>query len=171
MAYLTESPIQFASSYQIDNQPTDLVARTTDAFKQLGIDDQLGVLWVLYTEIGKSITPAAPGAARLHLAEGLLETIRQMSHEDQLRAMRDLADRRNTPISRAYGALSVNTKLALWYQLAVWMEDGSVVPVPQSYQLSMNARRVFEAIQRLEFGQQITVMRNAVVGMGVDPLA
>ncbi|HEY9711084.1 MAG TPA: orange carotenoid protein N-terminal domain-containing protein, partial [Oculatellaceae cyanobacterium] len=127
--------------------------------------------WFAYTEIGRSITPAAPGAARLQLAEGLLNQIKQMSHAEQLQVMRDLTTNANTQISRSYGLLSVNTQLAFWYQLAELMKDGFVVPVPAGYRMSRDAEKAFETLQQLDFGQQITVLRNAVVDMGVDPLA
>ena len=85
--------------------------------------------------------------------------------------MRDLASNKNTQISRSYGILSANTKLAFWYQLAQWMTQGFVVPMPVGYQLSSAGAQVIQAITQLDFGQQITVLRNAVVDMGVDPLA
>lgn len=49
------------------------------------------------------------------------------------------------------------------------MEKGVVAPIPQGYQLSANANAVLATIQQLESGQQITVLRNAVVDMGFDP--
>lgn len=149
---------------------TDAVTATTTLLNSLSVDDRLALLWFVYTEMGKSITPAAPGAARLHLADGLLHQIKSMSAADQLQAMRDLATNANTPISRAYGVLSANTKLAVWYQLAEWMNQGFVVGMPPGYQLSRDAQKVLKAIQELDFGQQITVLRNAVIDMGVDPL-
>lgn len=141
------------------------------AFKRLTTDDQLGLLWTLYQNMGRAITPAAPGAARLQFAEGLLEQVKAMPHQDQLQFMRDLVNRKNTPETRAYGLLTNNTKLAFWYQLAVLMDEGTVIPVPSYYKMSTGANEVFGQISKLEFGQQITVMRQAVVDMGVDPLA
>ncbi len=70
------------------------------------------MLWYVYTEMGRSITPAAPVAARLQLAEAILNQIKQMPHTQQLEVMRDLAANRNTQISRSYGIWSANTKLA-----------------------------------------------------------
>jgi len=61
--------------------------------------------------MGRSITPAAVGAARLQFAEGLLNQIKQMPEADQMQVMRDLT-RADTSISRSYGYFSVNTKLA-----------------------------------------------------------
>lgn len=147
------------------------VAATTAQVKRLSVDDQLALLWYAYTEIGRSITPAAPGAARLQFAEGLLNQIKQMPPQEQLQVMRDLANRVGTPISRSYGILSTNTKLAFWYQLAEMMKEGTVIPMSSTYQMSSEASQALANLTSLEFGQQITVLRNAVADMGVDPLA
>ncbi|MFM6134773.1 MAG: orange carotenoid protein N-terminal domain-containing protein, partial [Sphaerospermopsis kisseleviana] len=149
----------------------DAIPSTIAVFKALSVDDQLAVLWYAYTEMGRSITPAATGAARLQLAEGLLNQIKKMSHLEQLEVMRDLAAKRNTPISRSYGILSVNTKLAFWYELSELMVRGLVVPVPAGYKLSRDGSQVLETLKQLDFGQQITVLRKVVADMGVDPLA
>jgi hypothetical protein len=162
---------RFSGAFNYSNQIGDAVASTTAVFKALSVDDQLAVLWYAYTEMGRSITPAATGAARLQLAEGLLNQIKQMSHPEQLEAMRDLAAQRNTPISRAYGILSANTKLAFWYELSELMVKGFVIPVPAGYQLSRDGSQVLETLKGLDFGQQITVFRKVVSDMGVDPLA
>jgi hypothetical protein len=146
------------------------VADTIASIKRLTTDEQLGLLWTLYKNMGRSITPAAPGAARLQFAEGLLEQVKAMPQQLQLQFMRDLIDQKNTPETRSYGVFSSNTKLAFWYQLAVLMDEGTVIPVPSYYKMSDAATRIFGQISKLEFGQQITVMRQMVVDMGVDPL-
>ncbi len=172
MTYTTESASnRFSNRFNSSTQFADAVPATTALFNSLSVDDQLALLWYAYIEMGRSITPAAPGAARLQLAEGLLNQIKQMSHAEQLQVMRDLAVKRNTPVSRAYGILSTNTKLAFWYELSELMVQGFVVPMPPGYQPSRDVVKVLEAIQQLDFGQQITVLRNTVVNMGVDPLA
>ncbi|MEL6382822.1 MAG: orange carotenoid protein N-terminal domain-containing protein [Cyanobacteria bacterium J06626_18] len=141
------------------------------AFNRLATDDQLGLLWVLYRNMGGTITPAAPGAARLQFAEGLLRDVQAMPYQDQLQFMRDLVKQKSTPATRAYGVLTNNTKLAFWYQLAILMDEGKVIPVPEQYKLSDTALSLFGQIAELEFNQQISIMRQAVVNMGVDPLA
>jgi hypothetical protein len=147
------------------------VTNVITAFKGLTTDEQLGLLWVLYDNMGRSITPAAPGAARLQFAEGLLSEVKALPHQAQLQFMRELVEKKNTPLTRSYGVLSNNTKLAFWYQLAELMRTGEVIPVPSFYKLSQTALDVFGRISRLEFNQQITVLRQAVIDMGVDPLA
>lgn len=164
-------PTVISNPYAFSGQLADAVPATTALFQRLSVDDQLAVLWYAYTELGRSITPAAPGAARLQLAEGLLEQIKSMSHADQLQVMRDLVNQVGTSITRSYGVFSPNTKLAFWYQLAEWMKAGFVVPMPPGHILSQDGEQVLEALKALEMGQQITVLRTIVVSMGVDPLA
>ncbi len=162
---------QFTNIFDSNTRLENGVTTTTDLFKSLSVDDQLALLWYVYTEMGRSITPAAPGAARMQFAEGVLNQIKQMSHAQQLDVMRDLAAKRNTQISRSYGIWSVNTKLAFWFELSELMVQGLVAPMPSNYQPSRDVVKVLEAIKQLDFGQQITVLRNTVVNMGVDPLA
>ena len=142
------------------------------AIESLSIDDQLGLLWVLYENMGGLVTPAAPGATeRIKLAGGLIYEVANLPYEEQLQVMRDLVARVNTPITRAYGLLSSNNKLAFWYQLAEWMRSGEVIPTPEGYQLSAPATAVFNKVVRLEFNQQIAVLRLIVGKMGINPLA
>lgn len=147
----------------------DAVPATIARFTQLSAEDQLALIWFAYLEMGKSITIAAPGAASMVLAEGTLNDIRQMSFREQSQAMCDLANRTDTPICRTYATWSANIKLGFWYKLGQWMEEGIVAPIPEGYRLSANAAAVLKAIGDLESGQQITVLRNAVVDMGFDP--
>jgi hypothetical protein len=146
----------------------DAVPATIARFVQLSDEDQLALIWFAYTEMGTTITIAAPGAANMILAEGTMNEIRQKSFTEQTQIMCDLANRVDTPISRAYASWSVNIKLGFWYQLGQWMEQGTVAPIPEGYKLSANAAAVLQAIRGLEAGQQITVLRNAVVDMGYD---
>ncbi|MFM7218717.1 MAG: orange carotenoid protein N-terminal domain-containing protein [Nodosilinea sp.] len=146
----------------------DAVPATIARFTQLSAEDQLALIWFAYLEMGKTITIAAPGAANMQFAEGTLDQIRQMSFRDQSQVMCDLANRADTPISRTYATWSANIKLGFWFRLGQWMEQGFVAPIPDGYQLSANAAAVLQAIRNLDSGQQITVLRNAVVDMGFD---
>jgi hypothetical protein len=147
----------------------DAVPATIARFSQLSAEDQLALIWFAYLEMGKTITIAAPGAASMVLAESTLNQIKQMSFQEQTQVMCDLANRADAPISRTYASWSANIKLGFWYQLGQWMEQGTVAPIPEGYRLSANASAVLQAIRNLDPGQQITVLRNAVVDMGFDP--
>ena len=164
-------PLTLESAQNIfsNTQVPSPIPATIALFEQLSVDDQLALLWYAYTEMGRSITPAAVGAARLQFAEGLLNQIKQMPEAEQMQVMRDLANRADTPISRSYGYFSVNTKLAFWYELAELMKQGTVAPVPTGYEMSRGVATVLEAIKKIDPGQQITVLRNTVLDMGFEP--
>ncbi|NJO78094.1 MAG: Red carotenoid-binding protein [Cyanobacteria bacterium RM1_2_2] len=146
----------------------DAVPATIARFNQLNAEDQLALIWFAYTEMGTTITVAAPGAASMILAEGLLNQIKGMSPLEQTQVMCDLTNRADTPICRTYGTFTPNIKLGFWYELGRWMEQGLVAPIPEGYKLSANASAVLQSIRELDPGQQITVLRNAVVDMGYD---
>jgi hypothetical protein len=146
----------------------DAVPATIARFSQLSAEDQLALIWFAYLEMGRAITIAAPGAASMQFAEPTLETISKMPFQQQSQVMCDLANRADTPICRTYAAWSPNIKLGFWYRLGQWMEAGKVAPIPEGYKQSANASAVLQAIRNLEPGQQITVLRNAVVDMGYD---
>ena len=147
----------------------DAVPATIARFNQLSAEDQLALIWFAYLEMGKSITPAVLGAARMSLAERTMNEIRGMTFAEQTQVMCDLANRADTPICRTYAIWSQNIKLGFWYKLAEWMEEGLVAPIPEGYELSANAKAVLDTISGLDAGQQITVLRNAVVDLGFDP--
>ena len=159
----------FRNVSNYNTQTSNAVANAIAILKNLSVDEQLAVLWFAYTEMGCSMTPVATGSARLQLATGLLNQIKQMPHNEQLQVMRDLAAQKNTQISRSYGVLSPNTKLAFWYELSELMVRGVVIPIPVEYQLSQKGIKVLETLKQLDFAQQITVLRKVVIDMGVDP--
>ncbi|MFM7426803.1 MAG: orange carotenoid-binding protein [Elainella sp.] len=152
-----------------DTLSADAVPATIARFNQLSAEDQLAWIWFAYLEMGKTITVAAPGAAIMQFAEGILNDIRRMSFADQTQLMCDLANHADTPTCRTYASWSSNIKLGFWYQLGQWMDQGIVAPIPAGYKLSANASAVLQAVRELDQGQQITVLRNAVVNMGYDP--
>jgi hypothetical protein len=156
-------------AYTASNTNTPLV----NAFRQLSVDQQLALFWFIYTEMGESVTPAAPGAstASSGVAESLFNQVKEMSQDEQLQVQRDLVAQKNSLISREYGALSDTTKLLFWYLLARGMDDKAIVNVPDDYKLTSEAERLFNDVKKLDFNQQITAFRDIVAPMGVDPSA
>jgi hypothetical protein len=150
---------------------SNLNTSIVESFQNLDVDQQLALFWFVYTEMGKSITPAAPNASTVSpaIAEGLFNQVKEMSHDEQLHLQRDLITRKNSLISREYGALSDNTKLLFWYLLAQGMDKSEIIPMPENYQLSSQGDQVFQQIKELEFNEQMTLFRDIVAPMGVDP--
>jgi hypothetical protein len=139
-----------------------------EAFKGLSVDDQLGLLWFVYTKIGSSVTPAAPGAAGSEIAQGLFNQVKELSHEEQLQVQREIVSNADTLISREYGSLSPETKLAFWYFLAQGMENGTIIPVPPDYELPQEGKDLLARIESMDFQQQIDFLRGAVLPMGAE---
>jgi hypothetical protein len=160
--------IDSARSIFPDTLSADAVPATIARFNQLSAEDQLALIWFAYLEMGRAITIAAPGSASMQFAEPTLEEIKKLSFQEQSQVMCDLANRSDTPICRTYASWSANIKLGFWYRLGQWMEEGIVAPIPEGYKQSANASAVLQAIRNLDSGQQITVLRNAVVDMGFD---
>lgn len=152
---------------------SDSVKSLAQEIYKLDPDEQLALLWLVYTGMGESITPAAPGAstASPEIAESLFTQVEQLPHEEQLQLQRDLVAGHDTPICREYGALSDTTKLLFWYHLAQGMDKGSVIPMPEDYQTSDQIEDLFEQIKALDFNQQITLLRQVVSPMGFDSTA
>jgi Orange carotenoid protein, N-terminal len=141
------------------------------AFQNLEVDQQLAAFYYLYKEMGNSVTPAAPGASTVspEIAESLFNQVKDLSTDEQLQIQRDLLTGKNSLIAREYGAFSDTTKLLFWYRLAQGMDSNTIVPMPADYQLSGAAKQVFEQVKALEFEKQITLFRNIVSPLGVDP--
>lgn len=138
------------------------------AFAGLDVDTQLAVLWFVYEKMGHSITPAAPGASGSEIAQGLFNQVKDLSHEEQLQVQRDIAGKNSTEISRMYGSMSPETKLAFWYFLAQGMDNGTIIPMPPDYQLSQEGQTLLGQIESMDFQQQIDFLRGAVLPMGAE---
>ena len=149
----------------------ETIRKHAEAFQRLDVDQQLALFYFIYKEMGGAVTPAAPGASTVstEVAESLFNQVKDMSHEEQLQLQRDLITNRNSLIAREYGSLSDTTKLLFWYRLAQGMDSGTIIPLPANYQLSSEGQNLLEQIKGLEFQKQITLFRDIVSPMGVDP--
>ena len=143
------------------------------SFTALSTDQKLSLLWYIYKEVGKSITPAAPGASTASpaIAEGLFKQVLEMSHEEQLQVQRDLVERTDSVIGHEYGALSNTTKLLFWYLLAQGMDRTEIIPMPDKYTLEPQSAECLTQLQALDYSEQITVLRDFVSGMGIETVA
>ncbi|MGF1478877.1 MAG: orange carotenoid protein N-terminal domain-containing protein [Cyanophyceae cyanobacterium] len=140
-----------------------------EKFSGLGTNDQLALLWFVYTKMGDSITPAAPDAASPDISEGLYDQVKDLSKDEQLQAQRNLLEGKDTLISREYGSLSANSKLLFWYRLAQGMEQGTIIPMPDDYKMASEGSSLLGSLENMDFEQQITFLRNVVAPAGSEP--
>jgi Orange carotenoid protein, N-terminal/Nuclear transport factor 2 (NTF2) domain len=158
--------IDIARSIFPSTDVANSVPETVALFNQLSAEDQLALLWFSYTQMGVEITPAAMQVVNMTFAEKLLTEIKQMPPLQQTQIMCDLVNHTDTPLCRTYSSFGTNTKLGFWYQLSEWMVDRIVAPIPEGYELSAKASELLKAIDKLEGGQQLTVLQDVVVNMG-----
>jgi len=157
------------NSHALSNDTQNMV----QTINGLGTDEKLALLYFVYEKMGESITPAAPAAAEPELAPVLLNDFYNLSHDQQLNIMRDIVNRDDTPYSRAYGALTANNQLVVWYAWAIGMGE-KIVDIPEGYEATEAVNGVLGKIEGLEFEQQISVLRDVANNMGytdVKPIA
>lgn len=143
-----------------------------EAFNKLGTDDKLALLYYIYEKMGNSVTPAAPAATEPELAPLLMGDFFNLSHQDQLQAMRDIVNGADTEYSRAYGALKENNQLMVWFAWAREMGD-RVVGMPEGYSVAESVTNALKQIEGLDFEEQISLLREIASGMGcsdVNPI-
>lgn len=140
--------------------------KVVQAFEALSTDEKLALLYYAYTKMGDSITPAAPTAANPEVAPRLLGAeFYNLSDDEQLAVMRAIVNREDTELSRAYGALTVNNQLVVWYAWARAMGD-TVVDMPQDYQATQAINDALSQIEGLDFEGQISTLREVASNMG-----
>jgi Orange carotenoid protein, N-terminal len=135
------------------------------AFMKLGTDEQLALLYWIYEAMGDQITPAAPTAAEPNLAPTLLADFYTVAPEAQLDVMRQIASKADTDYSRAYGSLTPNNKLLVWFAWAQAMGD-TVVDLPDDYKQTQASSNLLNQIEQLDFQDQISVLREVANEMG-----
>ncbi|MFB2876417.1 orange carotenoid protein N-terminal domain-containing protein [Floridanema aerugineum] len=141
------------------------VEQIVDALRRLNADDQLAVLWFVYEEMKRGITPD-PKTAGLELSQAIVDRIEQFSHEEQLQAQRDIVTGANNEIVQQYRALNPRARLGVWYILAQGMENQSIIPMPNNYKLSSEAQDIFNQVKQLDFENQTSFMSSASAKMG-----
>ena len=144
------------------------VSAALNSYSKLSTDEKLALLWYVYTKMGDSITPAAPGAAADEIAGGLFNQVKELSFEEQLEEQRKIIEGQDSLVSREYGSLSENTKLYFWYRLAQGMDAGTIVPVPDDYEPTGSVNELLSQVESMEFEQQITFLRDAVIKGGAE---
>jgi hypothetical protein len=139
--------------------------RSLEQFQSFDADTQLGLLWFGYLDLKDKLTPANETSTQ-DTAAAVFDQFVALSKEEQLQAQRDIVNRANTDLSRAYSALASSGKLDLWLRLAQGMEDGRIIGVPSDYEPPAQTNEFVEQIKQLEFEQRLNFMRSAVVEMG-----
>jgi Orange carotenoid protein, N-terminal len=153
----------------LGKEGTNILSEKTQEIYQncdrIDTDGKLALLYYIYKELGNSITPAAPNAADLNLTSSLIEEFFNLSDDEQLEIMRDIVNCKDTEYSHAYGGLSPNNQLLVWYAWAQEMGK-SVVDIPDNYKAAEGVNQALSQIKKLEFEEQISLLREIATNMG-----
>ena len=143
----------------------DSIKGPLEKFNKFDADTKLALLWYGYLDLKEDLTPNPPNDVD-ELGHTLFNTVKSMSKEDQLQAQRDIVNSTSTDISKEYGALSSPGALEFWMLLAQGMEAGSIINVPDDYELPAETNDFVESVKELDFEEKVNFTRNAVVEMG-----
>ena len=142
------------------------IQQPLDEFKKFDTDTKLALLWYGYLDLKENLDPA-PASDVEDLGNALFDKVKAMSSEEQLQAQRDIIESKDTPISHEYGALSSSGSLEFWLLLARGMEAGTIVNVPDDYNLPEATNEFVEMIKKLDFEERVNFTRNAIASMGI----
>lgn len=130
-------------------------------FQNFNTDTKLALLWYGYLDIKENLTPAPPDSVET-VSSALFDKIKKLSSQEQLQAQRDMIDETGNEIGKAYSALDSSGRMNAWLLLARGMENGTIIQVPDDYQLPENTKEFTKAISQLDFEQRINFMRSLV---------
>ena len=136
--------------------------RALELFGGFDTDTQLALLWYGYLDLKENLTPAPPNSVEV-AGKTLYDHIQSLSAEEQLQAQRDMINGAGTDLGRSYLALDSSGRMETWLLLAQGMENGTIIQVPDDYELPEQTQEFTQTISELEFEERINFMRSAVM--------
>lgn len=134
---------------------------TVEMFEQFDVDTQLALLWYGYLDLKDQLNPAPPQSVEA-TGKAVFDNIAALPQDQQLQAQRDLLQGSANQLSQSYKALNSNARVEVWLLLAQGMEKGTIVQVPDDYQLSENTNEFTDAIKQLDFEERLNFMLTMV---------
>jgi hypothetical protein len=144
-------------TYTVDSSTQEAL----EAFQSFDIDTQLALLWYGYLDIKDQLQPAPPQSVEV-VGNAVFDQIQALEPQEQLQAQRDLIQSKDSELSHAYKALSPNARLEVWLMLGQGMEKGSIIQLPNDYELPSQTNEFTEKIAKLSLEQRINFMLNLV---------
>lgn len=161
----------------------DAVKQSVTAFKSLDANDQLAAMALIYSKAAGSIPANAIKADPA--GSEVVTQLEQMSQEKQVGALGDLlsASKRdpdeivldsnpskaltelisggNTFSTGQYGAMSGESKLAVWYQIGQKL-GSTIVAIPSDYSPSSKVSELLSSLDLLQVDQQMSFLTQVI---------
>ncbi|MHC5936673.1 orange carotenoid protein N-terminal domain-containing protein [Nostoc sp.] len=143
----------------------NFLEQSVTKFQNLDIDDRLTVLALLYTEIADAIPALCLNNVPNEKSANLVAQIQNLPQAEQLFALRQLLNQEEvgeTPIStQEYASISVEDKLAFWYQLAQNLGT-TIIGVPNDYIPSEKATEVLDLLHTPNIEDLVTFFKRVL---------
>ncbi len=143
----------------------DSVKNPLNKFNKFDADTQLALLWYGYLDLKDDLQPN-PNNDVEAIGNAVFDQIKMLSKDEQLQAQRDVVNSAGTQLCKEYGALSTSGMLEFWLLLAQGMEEGTIIDVPDDYELPEETNDFVESIKALDFEERVNFTRNAIAQMG-----
>jgi hypothetical protein len=139
--------------------------RALDIFQKFDTDTKLALLWFGYLDLKEQLNPAPPSAVET-MGKAVFDQINVLSRDEQLQAQRDMINGTQSEVGKAYLACDSSARMDSWLLLARGMEDGTIVPMPDDYQLPEETNEFTDLIKQVNFEERVNFMRSAVMPSG-----
>ncbi|MBN3871245.1 orange carotenoid protein N-terminal domain-containing protein [Nostoc sp. JL33] len=143
----------------------NFLEQSVTKFQSLDIDDRLTVLALLYTEITDEIPALCLNNVPNENSANLVAQIQNLPQAEQLSALRQLLNPDEvgeTPIpTQEYTSISVEDKLAFWYQLAQNLGT-TIIGVPNDYIPSEKATEVLDLLHTPNIDDLVTFFKRVL---------
>lgn len=143
----------------------DSVKNPLNKFNKFDADTQLALLWYGYLDLKDDLQPNPSNDVEA-IGNAVFDQIKMLSKDEQLQAQRDVVNSAGTQLCKEYGALSTSGMLEFWLLLAQGMEEGTIIDVPDDYELPEETNDFVESIKALDFEERVNFTRNAIAQMG-----
>lgn len=143
----------------------DSVKNPLNKFNKFDADTQLALLWYGYLDLKDDLQPNPSNDVEA-IGNAVFNQIKMLPKDEQLQAQRDVVNSAGTQLCKEYGALSTSGMLEFWLLLAQGMEEGTIIDVPDDYELPEETNDFVESIKALDFEERVNFTRNAIAQMG-----
>ncbi len=134
-------------------------------FNTFDADTKLALLWYGYLDLKEDLQPNPSNDVEV-ISNALYDQIKMLSKDEQLDAQRSIVNSAGCKFCQEYGALSTSGMLEFWLLLAQGMEEGTIVNVPDDYELPEETNEFIGMVKALDFEERVNFTRNAIAEMG-----
>lgn len=141
------------------------IKKPLEKFNTFDADTKLALLWYGYLDLKEDLQPNPSNDVEV-ISNAIYDQIKMLSKDEQLEAQRSIVNSAGCQFCEQYGALSTSGMLEFWLLLAQGMEEGTIINVPDDYELPEETNEFVGMVKELDFEERVNFTRNAIAQMG-----